>query len=108
MITIYIIIFDSFIVAKPLALLGAAYIGLFEMGITFILWLKGLELSTNKTKSSTLAYLSPFMSFGFITLVLGEELLLSSVIGLALIISGISIQHFSKIRWIKFKNNQTV
>ena len=102
-ITIYMLLFDSFIPEKPTALLGAVYIGLFEMGLTFILWLKGLELSPNKTKSSTLAYLSPFLSFGFIALVLGEKLILSSIIGLLLIIGGIMTQHirFTKEAAIK-------
>lgn len=103
LITVYILLFDSFIIDEPISLIGAVYIGLFEMGITFILWLKGLELSPNKTKSSTLAYLSPFLSFGFIALVLGEELLISSIIGLFLIITGIVIQHL-RIRKPIFKN----
>ncbi len=98
-ITIYMLLFDSFIVEQPTALLGAVYIGLFEMGLAFILWLKGLEISPNRTKSSTLAYLSPFLSFGFIALVLGEKLLISSIVGLMLIIGGIMLQH---IRFRKF------
>ncbi len=93
---IYIYYFDSFFLDNYSYLFGAAYIGLFEMGITFFLWNKGLELSNDKTKTSTLAYLSPFLSMVFIALILGETILLSSILGLVFIIGGIVYQNFSK------------
>lgn len=99
---IYVGIFDSFFIAEKIYILGAIYAGLFEMGITFFLWLKALELSSNKAKTSTLAYLSPFISFMIIAVVLKEKILLSSVIGLILIIGGIFFQHIN-IKSIRFK-----
>ena len=95
---IYIILFDSFIIGNKYFLFGAVYIGLFEMGITFFLWNKGLELSTNKVKTSTLAYLSPFISLIFIALILEEKILPSSIIGLVFIIGGILYQNFKRVR----------
>ncbi len=89
---VYIFFFDSFYIAEGVFLLGAAYIGIFEMGITFFLWLKGLELSRNKAATSTLAFLAPFVSMLFIWLILGEEIHLSSIGGLCLIIGGIVVQ----------------
>ncbi len=74
-------------------LLGAVYVGLFEMGITFFLWMKGLSYSADRTKTSTLAYFSPFISLLFIALILGEKIRLSSIIGLLLIVGGILIQN---------------
>ncbi len=94
---IYIVLFDTFKV-DYIYLLGALYIGLFEMGITFFLWMKGLDYSKDKAKTSTLAYLSPFVSFLFISLVLKEKILLSSIIGLVLIIAGIVYQQTEKRR----------
>lgn len=91
---IYVGIFDSFYIAEKIYIFGAIYAGLFEMGITFFLWLKALELSSNKAKTSTLAYLSPFVSFMIIAIVLKEKILLSSIIGLVLIIGGILFQYF--------------
>jgi len=91
----YLLLFDSFYLNSYKFLLGSAYIGLFEMGITFFLWMKGLELSTSKAKISTLAYLSPFISMIFIALVLGEKILPSSILGLVFIVSGILFQHLS-------------
>lgn len=92
---IYVSLFDSFSISDNSFLFGAAYIGLFEMGITFFLFMRGLHLSPNKARTSTLAYLSPFISLIFIALVLGEEILLSSIIGLILIVGGILIQHIN-------------
>jgi drug/metabolite transporter (DMT)-like permease len=95
---IYILIFDKFSIPKTKYLLGAVYVGLFEMGITFFLWMKGISLSSNQSKTSTLAYLSPFVSLLFIAFILGEKILLSSIIGLVLIISGILVQHLTRTK----------
>ncbi len=70
----------------------AGYVGLFEMGLTFVLWLKALSLSGTTARVSNLVFLSPFLSLVFIRLVLGERLLPSSVLGLVLIVAGIVLQ----------------
>jgi drug/metabolite transporter (DMT)-like permease len=75
-------------------LTGALYAGIFEMGITFVLWLKALQLSSTTAKVSNLVYLSPFISLIIIRFAVGEEILLSTFIGLALIIGGIIMQQF--------------
>ena len=71
---------------------AAVYVGLFEMGLTFLLWLRALSMTRRSAAISQLAYLSPFLSLVFIRLVLGEELRGSSIGGLVLIIGGILIQ----------------
>ena len=73
-------------------LAGAAYVGLFEMGITFVIWLKALSLSRDSASVGILAYLTPFLSLIFIRFVLGETILLSSFVGLVLIVGGILLQ----------------
>lgn len=97
-IAIYIAMFDSFILSEMKYFWGAVYVGLFEMGITFFVWLKALSLSDDKAKTSAVIYLFPVISLFFIAFVLGEKLLPSSVLGLAVIISGILFQR------IKMKN----
>jgi len=72
--------------------LSAAYIGLFEMGITFILWLKALKLSKTTAHVANLVYLTPFFSLMVISSVVGEKILLSTVIGLIFIVGGITLQ----------------
>lgn len=93
LITVYVITFDSIALDNYEYLIGAAYVGLFEMSITFFLWLKGISLSKDKAKTATLVYLSPFISMIFIAAVVGESILISSMIGLILIVSGIILQH---------------
>lgn len=101
---IYVLLFDSFILENYFYLFGAVYVGLFEMGITFFLWLKGLQLSSNKAKTATLVYISPFFSIIFIALILNEKIFLSSLVGLFLIIVGILFQHIHIISGkVKFK-----
>lgn len=77
-------------------LIGALYIGLFEMGLTFVIWLKALKLAQNTAIMSNLVYLSPFISLLIIRSVIGEKILFSTVIGLSLIILGIIVQHLSR------------
>lgn len=73
-------------------LLGGVYVGVFEMGLTFVFWLQALKLSTTTARVSNLVYLSPFLSLIVISFVVGEEILLSTVLGLVLIVGGIVFQ----------------
>ncbi|MCX8111488.1 MAG: DMT family transporter [Syntrophorhabdaceae bacterium] len=79
-----------------LPLVPAIYIGLFEMGVTYILWLKALRLSETTGKVSGFIYLTPFISLIFISLVLKEELYYTSFIGLCLIVGGVIIGEMRK------------
>ena len=95
LITLYVLFFDSFILTNYTYILGAVYIGFFEMSFTFYLWLKGLSLSQDKAKTATLVYISPFLSMILIALVVGETIWFSSWVGLFLILLGILIQHLA-------------
>ncbi|MEI7499998.1 MAG: DMT family transporter [Bacteroidota bacterium] len=75
---------------------GAIYIGLFEMGITFVLWLYALKFSATTAKVSNLIYLSPFISLVIIHFAVGEPILFSTVIGLIFIVCGIIMQQYLK------------
>jgi len=75
-----------------LGLAGSVYAGVIEMGLTFIIWLKALQLSSTTAKVSNLVYLSPFISLIIIRFLVGEQILLSTFIGLVLIIGGIVMQ----------------
>lgn len=80
---------------------GAVYTGLFEMGITFFLWIKALKLTTTTDKVGILIYIAPFISLIFIHFILGETIALSSVVGLTLIVAGILVQQADKLKKIK-------
>ncbi len=94
----FIFIFITMILTKRMRIpdlqgfVGAGYVGLFEMGISFILWLKALQLSKTTAKVGNLIYLSPFISLIIISRVVGEKILLSTIGGLVLIIAGIILQ----------------
>jgi drug/metabolite transporter (DMT)-like permease len=74
------------------AVAGVLYIGIFEMGVAYVFWLKGLQLSATTAKVSNLLFLAPFISLVLINLIVGEQLLWSTFAGLAFIIVGIVIQ----------------
>jgi len=75
---------------------GSVYLGIFEMGVTFILWMMALKLSSTTAKVSNLIYLSPFGSLILIHFFVGEVILLSTVIGLVFIVGGIILQQSIK------------
>ena len=76
-------------------ILAGIYVGLFEMGFTYILWLAALRLSEATAKVSTLIFLSPFISLFFISRILGEAIAVATIMGLVLIVGGLLVQHFS-------------
>ncbi len=75
---------------------GSAYAGVFEMGLTFVLWMRALSLSRTTAQVSNLVYFSPFLSLVLINVIVGETIRLSSVIGLLLIIGGIVLRRFDR------------
>ena len=76
--------------------LGSVYVGVFEMGITFILWLQAMKLSTNTAKIANFIFISPFLSLFFIYFFVGETILFSTFIGLIFIIIGLFVQQKGK------------
>ena len=70
----------------------AIYLGIFEMGITFLFWLKALQVARYPDRIANAIYLTPFISLIIIHIVLGERIYVTSVIGLFLIVSGIIFQ----------------
>ena len=72
--------------------LGALYVGVFEMGLTFVLWLSAMKLTDSTAKISNLIFIAPFLSLLFISTFLGEEILPSTLYGLLFIICGLVLQ----------------
>jgi drug/metabolite transporter (DMT)-like permease len=88
------LVFSNVSVTDLNGILGSVYVGMFEMGITFVLWLKALSLSETTAKVSSLIFLVPFISLVIIHFTVGEDILVSTVIGLVFIIAGIIIQQY--------------
>jgi len=97
----------KFTIPSYQGLLGAAYVGLFEMGIPFVLWLKSLKSSKTTAQVSQWIYFSPFLSLVFIHFILEERIHPSTILGLVLIVSGTFIQEFEK-RFELFRNSSKI
>ena len=67
------------------------WVGLIEMGITFLVWQRALRLTNNAGRIGQLIFLSPFLSFALIGTVLGETIHATSLIGLAVIVAGLAV-----------------
>jgi drug/metabolite transporter (DMT)-like permease len=80
---------SGFRIPGGFSLLAAIYVGLFEAGITYVLWMKAMQLSSNTAMTGTMIFASPFISLVFISVVLKENIHLTTVAGLVLIVAGI-------------------
>ena len=72
--------------------LGGIYIGLFEMGVAFVLWMKAMQLTDTPIRVSSLIFLAPPLSLVFIATVLGESVATSTLVGLVFILVGLAGQ----------------
>ncbi len=93
---IALLLFNRGLNVNHLAIAGCFYIGTFEMGITFVLWLKALNTAEKTSDISKFVFLSPFLSLVFIYFILNEQIFISTIIGLVLIISGIFLNYRKK------------
>jgi len=77
-------------------MLGAAYVGIFEMGITFVLWLLAMQLAPAPDRISNLVYMAPFINLLIVNLVLDEAIYRTTVFGIILLVTGIVVQNMDK------------
>jgi len=91
---VVLLFFSKITIPNIKGFLGATYVGLFEMGITFVLWSKALKLSKTTTKISNFIYLVPFLSLMWVHFFVGETILPATVIGLIFIVAGIVLQQY--------------
>lgn len=75
---------------------GAVYIGIFEMGLSFVFWLKAMRLTRSTIRISSLIFIAPPLSLVLIHFVLGEAILPSTLIGLAFILAGLCLQSLKR------------
>lgn len=94
--TIAMYFFSDFNVKPSPGLLAAVYVGIFEVGITYVLWMKAMQLSTNNAKIGNLVFLAPFVSLIFIHFILKETIYVTTFIGLVFIVSGIFTQRLDR------------
>jgi len=95
-ILIFTLVFYDINISDIYGLTGSVYIGIFEIGITYVIWLKALKLSSTTAKVSNLIFLSPFMSLIIVSIAVGEKIMVYTIIGLVFIIAGIILQRIAK------------
>lgn len=74
------------------------YVGLFEMGLSFVLWLMALRYTKSVGRISNLIFFSPFLSLILINIFVGEAILPSTLLGLVCIVAGNVLQQFAARR----------
>jgi drug/metabolite transporter (DMT)-like permease len=84
-------------------LLAGMYVGGFEMAIPFICFGIAMRITSNPTLINQLCYLSPFLSLFFIAMVLHEPIVITTYIGLTLIVAGIVFNEY----FVKKKPSET-
>jgi len=75
-------------------LLAGMYVGGFEMAIPFISFGIAMRITSNPALINQLCYLSPFLSLFFIAMVLHEPIVITTYIGLVLIVAGIVFNEY--------------
>ena len=93
-IIIYFLLTQALVLPDIKGILAASYVGLFEMGITFLFWLKAMHSATSTAKIANLIFISPFISLIFIYFIVGEQIYISTIVGLTTIILGLVLQQF--------------
>ncbi|MAC36227.1 MAG: EamA family transporter [Halieaceae bacterium] len=76
---------------------GGVYVGLFEMGFAFVLWMGAMQATRSTIRISSLIFLSPPVSLLFIWLIAGEALRPYTLVGLLLILLGLWLQRRADI-----------
>lgn len=76
---------------------SSIYIGVFEMGISFLFWMKALELAKSAAKIGLMVYLVPFISLIFIHFIVGEQIRTTTLVGLSIVVLGLLYQQKNQL-----------
>lgn len=91
-------LFSDFEINSGTGFYAIIYVGIFEVGITYLLWLKAMNLTTSNAKIGNLVFFAPFLSLVFIHFILKENIYVTTFIGLIFIIAGVLVQQLEKKR----------
>ena len=67
----------------------AIYVGIFEMGVTFVLWLLAMQHASSTDRISNLVYMAPFLNLFIVRMVLDERIYQTTIPGIVLLVAGI-------------------
>ena len=75
---------------------ASLYVGVFEMGVTFVLWLMAIRLAPSSDRISNLVYIAPFLNLFLASQILDERIYMTTLLGIILLVSGILIQNTAR------------
>jgi drug/metabolite transporter (DMT)-like permease len=90
--------FSDFEIQINRSFYAVIFTGVFEVGITYVLWLKAMNHATSNAKIGNLVFFTPFLSLVFIHFVLKETIYITTFIGLIFIVAGVLVQQLDKKR----------
>jgi drug/metabolite transporter (DMT)-like permease/C-terminal processing protease CtpA/Prc len=93
---IYLPVFSDFNFTFGKSFWAGIYVGVFEVGLSFFFWMKALSLTKHNARIANLIYISPFLSLIFIHFVLGEDIYITTILGIVFIVAGILFQQAGK------------
>jgi len=90
-------LFSDFEIHIGESLIAVIFSGIFEVGITYVLWLKAMNYTCSNAKIGNLVFFAPFLSLVFIHLILKETIYITTFIGLIFIIAGVLVQQMDRM-----------
>ena len=78
-----------------IGILSGMYVGCFEMGIPFVAFGYAISKTDNPALINQMCYLSPFMSLFFISVILHEPIVMTTYLGLGMIVAGIIFNQYA-------------
>lgn len=74
--------------------LGAVYLGFFEMGFAFVMWLLAMQYAESTARIANLIFISPFVSLLLLYFLVGETIYPATLVGLVMIILALMVQQY--------------
>lgn len=96
LLALYLSFFSTFKMPFNESFVAGIYIGIFEIGVSFVLWMKALSLTAHSARIANLTYIGPFLALIPVHFILGEKIYITTIVGLFFIISGILFQQTEK------------
>ena len=91
-------VFSDFEISFGQSFYAVIFTGVFEVGITYVFWLKAMNLTTSNAKIGNLVFFAPFLSLVFIHFILKETIYITTFIGLIFIVAGVLVQQLERKR----------
>ncbi len=88
--------FSDFTFPVGKSMYAVIYTGVFEVGITYVFWLKAMNYTSNNARIGNIVFFTPFLSLVFIHFFLRETIYITTFIGLIFIIAGVLLQQLEK------------